>query len=114
VEVVKQKSKDSENGLQFIADKGMKNIRREKQMNRDKVMHVLPQSAPLFDLHITACDISPLCSIMAICITTSGLPKAALPSVNYRNFHFSSNCSQTHLNKRLTYIAIIFLAIIFK
>lgn len=36
-----EKQRESENGLQFIADKGMKNIRREKQMNKDKVMYAL-------------------------------------------------------------------------
>jgi hypothetical protein len=41
VEVVKQKSKESGNGLRFIADKGMKNIRRGQQMNKDKVMYAL-------------------------------------------------------------------------
>ena len=39
--MAKQKSKESENGLRFIADKGMKNIRRGKQMNKDKVMYAL-------------------------------------------------------------------------
>lgn len=43
VEAVKQKSKESENGLRFIADKGMENIRRRKQMNKDEVMYVQPQ-----------------------------------------------------------------------
>jgi len=36
--VLKHKSKESENGLRFIADKGMENISRAKQMNKDKVM----------------------------------------------------------------------------
>jgi hypothetical protein len=34
-------SKQRRNGLRFIADKGMKNISREKQMNKDKVMYVV-------------------------------------------------------------------------
>jgi hypothetical protein len=38
VEVLKQKSKESENGLRFIADMGMENISRGKQTNKDKVM----------------------------------------------------------------------------
>jgi hypothetical protein len=40
VEAVKQKNRENENRLRFIADKGMKNIRRRKQMNKGKVMYV--------------------------------------------------------------------------
>jgi hypothetical protein len=40
---VKQKSKESENGLRFIADKGMENMRGRKQMNKDEVMYAQPQ-----------------------------------------------------------------------
>jgi hypothetical protein len=40
VEAAKQKNKENANRLRFIADKGMKNIRRRKQMNKGKVMYV--------------------------------------------------------------------------